>query len=91
MKTEITLQEIKSLSETKILSVTEKVGLLGKATKLKLMKMSDVYGKEYFNVVTRQGITNFMGDAQRAVVYGKKGIDYMEMKTAKEVLKFINQ
>lgn len=89
MKTAITTKELNSMSTTKIMAITERVGLSTVAN-FKIMKTQNWDGNEYFTVVTRQGITNFMGDAQRAAIYGKKGIDYVNMNTANEVVKYLN-
>jgi len=82
-----TATEIKNLDTKKIYSITQKVGLLATATILKLY-IHTLGGKKYY-VVTRKGILNYLGDAQRAVIYGRKNIDYKEFKTATATANFL--
>ncbi len=82
-----TASEIKNLDTKKIYSITQRVGVLATSTILKLY-IHTLGEKKYF-VVTRTGILNYLGDAQRAVIYGKKGIDYKEFKTASATANFL--
>ena len=82
-----TATEIKALNTSKIYSITQKVGLLATATMAKLY--IHTIGKKMYYVVTRKGILNYTGDAQRAVIYGKKNIDFKEFKTPAATAKFL--
>jgi hypothetical protein len=86
---QFTEKEIKSLDDKKIYSITQKVGLLASATMAKLY-IHTIGVKKYY-VVTRKGILNFLGDAQKAVIYGKKNSDYKEFKTAKATAKYLEK
>jgi hypothetical protein len=84
-----TAEQIKKLDTSKIYSITERVGILATSTKLKLY-IHTLGQKRYF-VITRKGILNYLGDAQRAVIYGKKGTDYKEFKTPTATANFIQK
>lgn len=84
-----TEQEIKNLDTSKIYSICERVGAFATSTKLKLF-IHTLGEKKYF-VVTREGVLNYLGDAQRAVIYGKRGVDYKEFKTPKGTANFIEK
>ena len=84
-----TAEQIKNLDPSKIYSITERVGILATYTKVKLY-IHTLGQKKYF-VVTRTGILNYTGDAQRAVIYGKKNQDYKEFKTATATANFIKK
>jgi hypothetical protein len=83
-----TTEEIKNLNPKKIYSITQKVGLLGSATLLKIY-IDDFQKNRFYNVVTRNGILNYFGNAQKAVIYGKKNIDFKTFKTPEAAAKFI--
>jgi hypothetical protein len=84
-----TAEQIKKLDPSKIYSITEKVGILANSTKLKIY-IHTLGQKKYF-VVTRKGILKYLGDAQRAVIYGDKNKDFKEFKTASAVANFIEK
>lgn len=91
----MTTQQINSIPENKIVSVSDKVGKLGNKPVAMIMKQTDIdYKKmtetEVFIVVTRQGILNYWGNALVAAYEGKEGVDYMKFKTAIEVSKFLS-
>ncbi len=83
----MTEQEIKNLDTKKIFSIRRKVGKLASLTVAKYFKCS-LYNN--YVIVTREGILNFFGDAQKAQIYGKKGKDYKEFKTARATAKYLN-
>lgn len=88
MKATITTSELKNIGN-KIVSISEKVGM-SNVTHFKVFSQAGFDGITQYYVVTRQGILNFFGDAQRACCYGKKGIDYNVFKKPADAIKFIN-
>jgi hypothetical protein len=81
-----TKQFFEDLNPKKIHSVKKQIGLLASTTVAKVFINRDVY-----YVLTRTGFLNYMGDAQRACIYGKKNIDFKEFKTAQSVSNYINK
>ena len=82
-----TSEKIKNLDTSKIYSITQKIGLLASVTTAKIY--IHTIGKKTFFVITRKGILNYYGDAQKAVIYGKKNIDFKEFKTPGATAKFL--
>jgi hypothetical protein len=81
----MTAKEIQEMPETKIRTIQQKVGQFGALMMFKVMKEND-----RIIIVTRDGLLKYMGNAQQAYGWGKKGKDYKEFKTATAASKFIN-
>ena len=81
----MTTQEIKEMPSSKIRTISDKVGQFGSFAKFKVMKES-----VGIVVITREGIVQYLGNAQYAFFSGKKNIHYRIFKTAEQASKFIN-
>jgi hypothetical protein len=81
----MTAQEIIEMPSNKIRTISNKVGQYGSYAKFKVMKES-----VGIVIVTREGIMQYLGNAQYAFYSGKKGIHYKVFKTAEQASKFIN-
>jgi len=83
----VTVKQLKNLDSKKIYSLKKQIGKLAQLTEAKYYKCN-IYNS--FIIITRTGILNYFGEAQKAQIYGKKGIDYKEYKTATAAAKYIN-
>ena len=75
-----TAQEIKNLDKSKIYSIKQQAGKLATLTAAKYY-YCNIY--KCYIVVTRAGILQFFGSAQRAQIYGKKNKHFKEFKSRK--------
>jgi hypothetical protein len=82
-----TAEHVKNLDPSKIHSIDQKVGLLSRLTLAKIY-IHTIGPKKYY-IVTRAGILNFYGCAQRAVIYGVKNQDFREYKAPAAAAKFL--
>lgn len=81
-----TIKQIENLNPQKIHSIKKQIGLLASVTVAKVF-----INRGIFYVLTKEGFLNYMGDAQRACIYGKKNADYKEFKTAQQTANYINK